>query len=65
MTKSRSIIEIEMNRKYITRQIGVTDLEYRILERMRYLRNRGHETMILRVTESQAVISAIYREKRK
>lgn len=63
MNNTRSIIEIELNRKYITRQVGVTDLEYRILERMRYLRNRGHDTLIIRIGECQATVSPVCKEK--
>ena len=59
---NRSIIEIELSRKYITKMMAVTDLEAMVLREMRRLRNRGHDTLIIRIGECQAVVSAICKE---
>lgn len=50
-------IEIQLSYKYVTRQMGVSDLECKLLERIRYLLNRGHSSFTVTVKETCIVVT--------
>ena len=54
-----TIIEIQPSYKYVTRQMGVSDLECKLLERLRFLMNRGHYTFTIKVTETHIIVTPV------
>lgn len=49
-------IQLTSSYQYVTRQMGVSDLECKLLERLRFLMNRGHCEFIVTVRETCIVV---------
>lgn len=57
-----TIIEIQSSYKYVTRQMGVSDLECKLLERLRFLMNRGHYSFTVTVKETCIIVTPVAEE---
>lgn len=60
--QSVTIIEIQTSYKYVTRQMGVSDLECKLLERLRFLMNRGHYSFTVTVKETCIIVTPLVKE---
>jgi len=60
MTEVNSpVIELQPSYKYVTRQMGVSDLECKLLERLRFLMNRGHTSFTVKVGETCIIVTPL------
>lgn len=59
MNRPQNVIEIKTCNRYVTKVMGVTDLEEQVVRRWRQLRKRGYTSFIIKETESHAVVSPV------